>query len=259
LEVFQICSGAAADEADASLRAIRDASTYILLRSAPQALRGLEPREAAAIVEKMMQMLMGKPVSNGLKLKGEGDKYLVDGIIVAQGPNYALAKRLQHWRAMWAYNKGCKVSTNIAPSTATLSVTSNVTFKWAYGGMPYFTPFEIFYQETTNAVMTALLIHDVRNPAGPSNPAVKEKHNITSPLDIFKFGSFHGGLWRCGYKANSIGELSVLIHFMGGPSMFLPVMYAIFAAMGYFFTSPTFLESATVTAVMADVSTLIAA
>jgi len=25
---------------------------------------------------------------------------IVDGIVVAQGPNYALAKRLQHWRAM---------------------------------------------------------------------------------------------------------------------------------------------------------------
>jgi hypothetical protein len=25
--------------------------------------------------------------------------YIVDGLIVPQGPNYALAKRLQHWRA----------------------------------------------------------------------------------------------------------------------------------------------------------------
>lgn len=50
----------------------------------------------------------------------------------------ALAKRLQHWRAMLAYQAGHVVSSNIAPSTATLSVVSNRTFAWAYGGMPYF-------------------------------------------------------------------------------------------------------------------------
>jgi hypothetical protein len=216
--------------------------------------RSFGARPLGFIVEKLMQLLTGKPVKNGIKLKGE-DKYLVDGIIVAQGPNYALAKRLQHWRAMWAFEKGCKVSTNIAPSTATLSVTSNITFKWAYGGMPYFTPFEIFYQETTNAVMTALLIHDVRNPAAPSDPANKSKHGIESPLDLFKFGSFHGGLWRCGYKANSIGEISVLIHFLGGPVMFLPVTYALLAVFGYVLSSPMVLESAIFLALKADVAT----
>lgn len=41
-----------------------------------------------------------------------------------QGPNYALAKRMQHWRAIVAFSKGVNVSSNIAPSTATLSVLS---------------------------------------------------------------------------------------------------------------------------------------
>ena len=35
------------------------------------------------------------------------------------------------------------------------------TFAWAYGGMPYFKPYEIFQQETTNAVMEAMLVADV--------------------------------------------------------------------------------------------------
>jgi hypothetical protein len=64
--------------------------------------------------------------------------YIVDGLSVAQGPNYALAKRIQHWRCMIAYanpkNEGV-VSSHIAPSTATLSVVSNRTFGWAYGGI----------------------------------------------------------------------------------------------------------------------------
>jgi hypothetical protein len=216
--------------------------------------RSFAKRPLGKPIEMLAQLLSGKPKKNGIKFaEGCG----VDGISIAQGPNYALAKRLQHWRAMVAYDAGCKVSSNIAPSTATASVTSNITFKWAYGGMPYFTPFEIFQQETTNAVMAALLIHDINNSNGPSNPANREKFDTTNPFNLFKFGSFHGGLWRCGYSVNSIGELSVLIHFLGGPGMFLTVIYPVMAVLGYFFSSPTFLQSASVTGFAADVSTLI--
>lgn len=94
-------------------------------------------------------------------IKGSDNIKVVDGLSVAQGPNYALAKRLQHWRAMLEFENGAIVSTNVAPSTATLSVVSNKQFGWAYGGMPYFKPFEIFQQDTTNGVMAALLISDV--------------------------------------------------------------------------------------------------
>lgn len=33
---------------------------------------------------------------------GKLEFYINDGIVVQQGPNYALAKRIQHWRAMLA-------------------------------------------------------------------------------------------------------------------------------------------------------------
>ena len=49
--------------------------------------------------------------------------YVCDAFVVAQGPNYALAKRMQHWRAMVAREGGCVVSSNVAPSTKTASVT----------------------------------------------------------------------------------------------------------------------------------------
>ena len=57
--------------------------------------------------------------------------YYVDGLSIAQGPNYCTAKRLQHWRAVIARSNGHRVSSNIAPSTATESVVSN-------GKIPYF-------------------------------------------------------------------------------------------------------------------------
>lgn len=158
--------------------------------------------------------------------------YIVDGIVVAQGPNYALAKRMQHWRAIVARSQGCVVSSHIAPSTSTASVTSNRSFAWAYDGMPYFRPYEIPVQDTSNAVMAALLIHDVRNKAAPANPS----YPLKNPLELFKFNSFHGGLWRSGYTINTIGEVSVLIHFIkvGKPVIFVFAILAVAALLRFF-------------------------
>ena len=81
--------------------------------------------------------------------------------MIAQGPNYALAKRLQHWRAMLAWSAGCVVSSNVAPSTKTASVTHNKNFAHAYEALPSFRPYEVPGPETSNAVITALLLHDL--------------------------------------------------------------------------------------------------
>jgi hypothetical protein len=81
---------------------------------------------------------------------------IVDGLVVPQGPNYALAKRMQHWRAIVARAQGSVVSTHVAPSTATASVVHNRQFAWAYDGMPFFVPYEIFEQDTSNAVMCSV-------------------------------------------------------------------------------------------------------
>jgi hypothetical protein len=163
------------------------------------------------------------PTADGGSLK------IVDGLSVAQGPNYALAKRLQHWRAQLAYENGNTVSSNVAPSTATLSVVSNKSFGWAYGGMPYFKPYEIFHQDTTNAMMASVLIADVTAKDAAANPANRDKFGIKNTLEIFKFNSVHGGVWRAAYKVDSIGETSVLIHFLGGPKYFLFVVAMLFA------------------------------
>ncbi|KAL3783697.1 hypothetical protein ACHAW5_005182 [Stephanodiscus triporus] len=138
-----------------------------------------------------------------------GDFYYVNGISVAQGPNYALAKRMQHWRAIIARDEGHVVSSNVAPSTSTASVTQNRTFAWAYEGMPYFAPYEIFAPETSKSVMIAILFHDLNNPRSVANPGTK----LANPNQLFSYGSFHGGVWRCAYEIDSIGECSVLLYF----------------------------------------------
>eukprot|EP00808_Paulinella_micropora_P012030 g39919.t1 len=153
--------------------------------------------------------------------------YIVDGLSVAQGPNYATAKRLQHWRAMEARSRGCTVVSNVAPSTTTASVVSNRQFAWAYDGMPFFKPMEIFNQDTSNAVMATLLIHDIRNPQSVASA----KYKLRNPLELFSSTSFHGGVWRCGYKLDTLGETSVLIHFV---KVLRPVFLLLAVAFLYF-------------------------
>jgi len=161
---------------------------------------------------------------------GKGEFSYIDGLTVAQGPNYALAKRMQHWRAIVARSAGCVVSSHIAPSTSTASVVHNKKFAWAYDGMPFFKPLEIFEQETSNAVMSSILIHDLSNQQAVANPSVPLKN----PLEMFKYNSFHGGVWRIPYKVGTIGEVSAVIHFIKvlRPYIFLLIL-AIIAGLFY--------------------------
>jgi len=154
--------------------------------------------------------------------------HLIDGLVAAQGPNYALAKRIQHWRAVIEYEKGAVVSSLVAPSTATMSVVSNASFKRAYGGM-HFYGYENFKQSTSTAVMAAILIHDVLNPESPKNPKNRSKNQIKSALEITRSEAVHGGLWRSPYKAGSIGAMSVLMYLLQEYSPTAAVTCAFFA------------------------------
>jgi len=190
-------------------------------------------------LEKLANVLSGgkflmknfqKPVEavDGRSLK------LVDGLSVAQGPNYALAKRMQHWRAQIEFEAGATVSSMVAPSTATISVIHNKTFAWAYGGMPYF-KYEIFKQETTNAVMAAMLMHDVLNTAGPKNAVNRKKFEILNSLELFSTQAVHGGLWRSPYNVNSLGEVSALIYFGGIAAPYLAALSALGGLATFYF------------------------
>src|SRR5690606_5475346 len=100
---------------------------------------------------------------------------ITDALVLQQGPNYALAKRLQQWRAITARAKGVRVSANVAPATTTQSVIKNIALAAAYAGADHF-GVEIFRPETSNALMAALLIHDLRYPEAMANPVMPLPH-----------------------------------------------------------------------------------
>lgn len=171
-----------------------------------------ERSKAQAIISKGVSTLSRKHFfqKNAHELIQSGDQAygICDCLVVEQGPNYALAKRIQQWRATLARAQGQRVSINIAPSTTTYSVTKNPLLKAAFNGASLF-DVEAFAPETTNAIMAALWIHDLRNPESVANPEVKLNH----PLELMMHGANHGGLWRVAYLARTALPFAALYGF----------------------------------------------
>jgi hypothetical protein len=131
---------------------------------------------------------------------------LTDALVPQQGPNYALAKRIQRWRALHDRAAGRLVSLNIAPATRTRSVVRNRLLAAAYAGAGRF-GVEVFEPSTSNTLMAALLVHDLRNPAAPARPEVPLGH----PLELFWQAANHGGLWRTPYAPRSVLGVAVVL------------------------------------------------
>lgn len=130
----------------------------------------------------------------------DGTQYgIADCLVPQQGPNYALAKRLQRWRAVVARESGVRVSLNVAPATRTRSVVKNRALAAAYAGAHRF-GIRVYDPSTANTLMAAMLVHDLRNPAAAANPDVE----LSNPMDLFSRAANHGGLWTTGYEPRSV-------------------------------------------------------
>lgn len=145
-----------------------------------------------------------------LHTSSSGHQYgIADCLVVEQGPNYALAKRIQQWRAIVARQAGQRVAINVAPSTTTASVVSNPLLKAAFTGADLF-QVEAFAPETTNALMAALWIHDLRSDESPAN----QKKALHHPLELIMQNANHGGLWRSGFLPRSVLPVAAAVGFI---------------------------------------------
>jgi hypothetical protein len=134
------------------------------------------------------------------------DHGVADAIVLQQGPNYALAKRLQRWRLRVARADGVVVSANVAPATRTRSVTKNRILAAAYAGAPRF-DVEVFEPETATVLMAALLVHDLREPSAAGQPATTLGH----PTGLFAEAAAHGGLWRNPFLPRSVLPMAAVL------------------------------------------------
>lgn len=128
------------------------------------------------------------------------DPGVIDCLVAQQGPNYALAKRIQRWRATVARQRGGTVSLVVAPMTRTRSVLRNRALAAAYAGAHVF-GVEVFEPATSNTLMAALLVHDLRHPVPPR----------PHPWQDEAAAAAHSGVWRAAYAPRSALGLAAAI------------------------------------------------
>ncbi|HET9630796.1 MAG TPA: hypothetical protein VFP73_00265 [Terrabacter sp.] len=128
------------------------------------------------------------------------DPGINDSVVLQQGPNYLLAKRLQRWRATAYRADGGLVSFKVAPPTRTRSVLKNRALAAAYAGAHRF-GVEVFEPGTANTLMAALLVHDLRT-GSPALPA---------PWQDEAYAAAHGGLWTAAYDPRSALGIAALL------------------------------------------------
>ena len=134
----------------------------------------------------------------------DADPGIADSLVTAQGPNYALAKRIQRWRATVARDQGVRVSFHVAPSSRTRSVTKNRALAAAFGGAHRF-GVEVFDPETANTLMAALLVRDLHvEPERHAHPWQDEAHEAA-----------HGGLWRAPWAPPTALGLAAVLGWAG--------------------------------------------
>jgi hypothetical protein len=139
---------------------------------------------------------------------------IADSLVLQQGPNYALAKRLQRWRAVVARQDGYFSAVHVAPATMTRSVTKNRILAAAYAGAHVF-DVEAFEPATSRAIMSALLVHDLQHTGAAANPLGEHnehEHDLTRE-------AAHGGLWRVAWEPRSALPVAVAI---GAHKLVLP-------------------------------------
>jgi hypothetical protein len=143
-------------------RAVQDAA------QARYAQRPLAIRIAQGALALVAGRRFFQPPYSAADAPPEGAYGVADSLVLQQGPNYALAKRLQQWRAIVARAAGHRVSLNVAPSTTTASVLGNPALAAGFAGADLF-GVEVFAPATTNALMAALWVHDLRHSGAPAH------------------------------------------------------------------------------------------
>jgi hypothetical protein len=162
------------------------------IRSDPRRQRGWLSRSAASI---SADRLCAPNLSEIVTSHDDSRWAMYDGLVGLQGPNYALAKRIQRWRSLVLADQGNTVSFNVAPAALTHSVVDHPAFAAAYAGASLFGA-EVFPPDTAAALMALLLVYDIRSAADGAGP--------DHPATLIASGAVHGGFWRSPFRPRTV-------------------------------------------------------
>jgi hypothetical protein len=155
-------------------------------------------------------MQPSRPTSNN-------DYTILNGIVTAQGPNYALAKTMQMWRCMVAYYRDNHVvAAPFAPATRTSSMIAYDAIATALEGMHHYKPMLAFDVGPASTLMAAILVSQIQFMNRPL-PDMEE-----NPFVMFWDGAVHGGVWTCPYTLESISTLNWVLGKTYYPKGYVP-------------------------------------
>ena len=175
-------------------------------------------RSAAAPLLKLFGALgIAKPTRYPCVPEGHGngiavvrERALVDALSVQQGPNYALAKLMQRWRALVARDDGCVVSITTGPPAKTASVMSSATMRFVMERLEDVPPNVCAEPSTVQALMTMVMVRDISSEVALARPCAARNYRgrlhyfsakatkacettLMHPLDLTWENAFHGG------------------------------------------------------------------
>lgn len=131
---------------------------------------------------------------------------IVDALLLEHGPNYALARRLQQWRALVMRADGLRVSANVVPLAHSVLVPPTGRPAAACRGLHRF-GIEVFEPETVSALLAAMLVFDLRTDSGAAAPGT----TLAQPLQFLADGALHGGLWTSPFAPRSLLPVAALL------------------------------------------------
>lgn len=199
-------------------------STILCQYTSPATIMILPPTAASTAQQRLDERPIWEKITNTLtgwmepSLPTSNNDYaILNGIVTAQGPNYALAKTMQMWRCMIAYYRdGHTVAAPFAPATRTSSMVAHGTIASALEGMHHFKPMLAFDVGPASTLMAAILVSQIQFMNRPL-PDMDE-----NPFTMFWDGAVHGGVWTCPYTLESLSLVNWVLGKTYYPKGYIP-------------------------------------
>lgn len=153
------------------------------------------------------------------------EREVMVGLASQQGPNYAVAKLLQRWRALVARDFGSLVSITNGPAAKTNSVMHSKTMAFVMNHIHWVAPNVAHEPETVKELMALIMVRDLHSNHALGRPGAKMHH----ALDICEENAWHGGMWLSPYDAQSTGVWIYLRYY--GVRFGLPLLVLLLVTM----------------------------
>lgn len=143
------------------------------------------------------------------------DWEILDGLSTQQGPNYAIAKLLQRWRALYSRAQGCRVSITTGPPAKTDSVMHSKTMAFVMNHAHEVQPNTAHMPETVQSLMSIIMIRDCHSDKalGARNTIDEDTSSSKHIMEFIVENAWHGGMWCAPYDMKSAAVYLYLKHY----------------------------------------------